>query len=95
MSWTNDEDKSRIKKVSDQLAEELPAPKGPGSSVRQIQEYHFATPEELSAQLDSIWDELGKPQMKKFTIPTCIAAFNQRDFVDEREEEVSPFNYEF
>lgn len=87
------DDKNRIRKIADQLADEagkLPRPEGP---VFSISPYAFDTPVELQQQLSQLWDRLKKPQMKRFLSVITAAVYKNKE--EEIPVEPSVFNYEF
>lgn len=93
MSWTEYDDKNRIKIEADKIKSSGTAMLGPKGVYDAIKKYDFNTPLELQNELNLMWDGLKKQQMKEFCRIVVVAAFKNEDELVS--DEFSPFNYEF
>lgn len=89
----------KIKEIADQIHEDNDIngvfTVGPSSVTDYISDYHFDTPIELTAKLNSYWDKLGKEYMKAFTPVVIVGAFKNEGNQGDNYKEISPFIYEF
>ncbi len=85
-----EEDVIRIKKIADGLGG---APQRPGRVFCPIMTYDFDEPGELKSMLETMWDKLGKEEMKAFSHIITMLAFKNRDM--DEEIELSTINYQF
>lgn len=90
MSLIENADMIRIKNIADEIKK---SPSHPQGVLYPIMEYDFDSPIELQNILESMWNKLGKEEMKAFTTIITIAAFKNRN--KSEEIELSYVNYQF
>lgn len=94
MSWTEDDDRYRLKKEADILSHGRKKLIHPDRVYEPVMGYKFDTPIELQNEFKKMWDKLSKPEMERFLNVIIASAFKNRDNKAD-EIDVSPFNYQF